>query len=178
MKKAKRKSLSSTVPRRDMTSDTEAFEREMADVVPLRPDARGGRVLHTPPINMPAAARPPREPLDGDDEAFAAPGVDRREIRKLRRGDYAVGDRYDLHGMTAAEARASVEHFIDSRRHGRQRCVCIVHGRGLHSEGGTAVLRAQVRKYLRSHRSVLAYSDAPRSDGGSGAVYVLLRKSN
>jgi DNA-nicking Smr family endonuclease len=78
--------------------------------------------------------------------------------------------------MTAAEACASAQHFIDSSRHSRHRCVCIVHGRGLHSDGGTAILRAQVRKYLRSHRSVLAYADAPRTDGGSGAVYVLLRK--
>jgi DNA-nicking Smr family endonuclease len=78
--------------------------------------------------------------------------------------------------MTAAEACVSVQRFIDSSRHSRQRCVCIVHGRGVHSEGGTAILRAQVRKYLRSHRSVLAYADAPRSDGGTGAVYVLLRK--
>jgi len=49
-----------------------------------------------------------------------------------------------------------------------------VHGRGLHSTG-KAVLRADVRALLRSHRAVLAYSDAPRDDGGSGAVYVLLR---
>ena len=139
-----------------------------------RTRAAGSFTLHQ--STCPAAATPSHEPVDGGDEAFAAPGVDRREIRKLRRGDYAVGDRYDLHGMTAAEACASVQHFIDSSRHSRQRCVCIVHGRGLHSEGGAAILRAQVRKYLRSHRAVLAYADAPRSDGGTGAVYVLLRK--
>ena len=78
--------------------------------------------------------------------------------------------------MTAADARASVARFIENSRHRRHRCVCIVHGRGLHSEGNESILRASVRKYLRSHRSVLAYADAPRSDGGAGAVYVLLRK--
>jgi DNA-nicking Smr family endonuclease len=54
--------------------------------------------------------------------------------------------------------------------------VCIVHGRGTHSAGNTAILRTRVREYLRSDPSVLAYADAPVSDGGPGAVYVLLRK--
>ena len=55
------------------------------------------------------------------------------------------------------------------------RCVAIVHGRGLHSEGNIAVLRTEVRLLLRAHPAVLAYADAPRDDGGTGAVYVLLR---
>jgi DNA-nicking Smr family endonuclease len=114
--------------------------------------------------------------VDGSAEDFTAPGVDRREIRKLKRGEYVAADRQDLHGMTTADACASVGQFINKSRDNQRRCVCIVHGRGLHSEGKISVLKARVRAYLRSHRSVLAYADAPRSDGGSGAVYVLLRK--
>jgi DNA-nicking Smr family endonuclease len=68
-----------------------------------------------------------------------------------------------------------VKRFIDAACH-RHRSVCIVHGRGLHSEGNVSVLKTCVRECLRRHRAVLAYSDAPRTDGGSGAVYVLLRK--
>ena len=174
MKKGKGKSPPADVRHGKDASDAAAFELEMSDVVPLGPDPRG-RVRHASRISAPAAATPPASHDDGGDDEFAAPGVDRKEIRKLKRGVYAAGDRYDLHGLTAAEACASVERFIDSSRHSRHRCVCIVHGRGLHSEG-TPILRARVRKYLRSHRSVLAYADAPRSDGGAGAVYVLLRK--
>jgi DNA-nicking Smr family endonuclease len=66
--------------------------------------------------------------------------------------------------------------FIENSRHSSHRCVCIVHGRGLHSETGTPVLKTRVRECLRSNRSVLAYADAPSWDGGPGAVYVLLRK--
>jgi DNA-nicking Smr family endonuclease len=111
----------------------------------------------------------------GAEESYVAPGVDRRELRRIKRGEYAPGCRLDLHAQTAAEAVANVKGFIDSRRH-RDRCVCIVHGRGLHSKGNVSVLKARVREYLRRHAAVLAYSDAPRNDGGSGAVYVLLRK--
>jgi DNA-nicking Smr family endonuclease len=81
----------------------------------------------------------------------------------------------DLHGQTAAEAIATLEQFIEGRRH-RHRCVCVVHGRGLHSKENVSVLKARVRQYLRRHPAVLAYADAPRTDGGRGAVYVLLRK--
>jgi DNA-nicking Smr family endonuclease len=77
--------------------------------------------------------------------------------------------------MTAAEAVARVIRFIDSGHH-RHRCVCIIHGRGLHSAANVSILKTRVRACLRTHRAVLAYADAPRDDGGAGAVYVLLRK--
>jgi len=114
---------------------------------------------------------------EGDDAPdFVAPGVDRREIRKLKRGDHVPAERRDLHGMNAAEATAAVKHFLTTSRRKHHRCVCIVHGRGLHSAGRTPVLKTSVRAVLRSDRSVLAFADAPASDGGSGAVYVLLRR--
>jgi DNA-nicking Smr family endonuclease len=150
----------------------------MADVVPLSRDPRG-RIKARPPIAMPAVQTPradgaldPGEPY----ESFAAPGIDRREVRKLKRGEYPAAKRRDLHGMTAAEACASVRRFIDSSRHSGHRCICIVHGRGLHSEGRISILKSRVRECLSAHPAVLAYADAPWSDGGAGAVYVLLRK--
>ena len=78
--------------------------------------------------------------------------------------------------MTGADAVASVGRFIENSRHRGHRCVSIIHGRGHHSKGNQPILKARVRENLRSHRSVLAYTDAPASDGGPGAVYVLLRK--
>ena len=159
-------------------ADVDAFAREMRDIVRLEPDPRG-RVRSVAPISSPRQS-PQRtqrtEPADGSDTDFVAHGVDRREIRKLRKGEYPVRDRRDLHGMTRAEALASVRRFIENSRHGGYRCVCIIHGRGLHSTGGPPILKVHVRECLRQHQSVLAYADAPMSDGGPGAVYVLLRK--
>jgi DNA-nicking Smr family endonuclease len=155
-------------------ADADAFAREMRDVVRLQPDPRG-RVRAAPRINAPPAAASRPTPVDESADAFVAPGVDRREIRKLKRGVYPAADSRDLHGMTAAHAGAVVRQFIENSRHRGLRCVSIVHGRGLHSEGD-AVLKTRVREYLRSQRAVLAYSDAPAADGGPGAVYVLLRK--
>jgi DNA-nicking Smr family endonuclease len=151
----------------------------MADVVPLAKDHRI-RVRATAPLPRPIAPyRPPPERSrddepDEDHAGYVADGVDRRELRKLRRGNYVPGRRLDLHGMTTKAALSEVERFLALNRRA-YRCVAIVHGRGLHSEGNIAVLRTEVRSLLRTHRAVLAYADAPRDDGGSGAVYVLLR---
>ena len=164
------------IPSAPPDSDADLFARAMADVVPIIHDARG-RVR---PIPTGAAPPPQRSPqADPDDDvpsAFVKPGVDRREIRKLKRGAYPVDDRIDLHGLTAASACAEVSRLLDKRRHPPQRCVCIVHGRGLHSDDGVSVLKTRVRELLMSHAAVLAFTDAPPFDGGSGAVYVLLRR--
>jgi DNA-nicking Smr family endonuclease len=155
--------------------DVDAFAQEMRDVVRIEPDPRG-RVRRVAPVSLPRHSSPRTEPADVSDNDFVAHGVDRREIRKLKKGEHIVRDRRDLHGMTSADALASVGWFIENSRYGGHRCICIIHGRGLHSKGNSPILKTRVRKYLRSHRSVLAYTDAPVSDGGSGAVYVLLRK--
>ena len=159
----------------DAAADADAFARAMQDVVRLEPDPRG-RVRRTPPISPPRQSPQRAEQGDVSDHDFVANGVDRREIGKLKRGEYIVHDRHDLHGMTAAEALVSVNRLIEDSRDRGHRCVCIIHGRGLHSTGNLSTLKPRVREYLRSHGSVLAFADAPVSDGGSGAVYVLLRK--
>jgi DNA-nicking Smr family endonuclease len=156
------------------------FARAMADVRRLRTDRRGDRVLARPVVEAPPPAPDVRprtdDPADAeDDAAFVAPGVDRRELRKLKRGDYAPGDSLDVHGMTAAEAVAAVRRFLDRSR-ARHRCVAIIHGRGLRSPGNIPVLKTRVRACLRDHRLVLAFGDAPPDAGGPGAVYVLLRR--
>jgi DNA-nicking Smr family endonuclease len=108
-----------------------------------------------------------------------ADGIDRRLLKRLRAGDYAVQAHIDLHGATRDEARDRVARFIvESRRAGR-RCVLIVHGRGHHSKDQIPVLKQAVRTWLERGqlaRSVLAFATARPSDGGAGAVYVLLRR--
>jgi DNA-nicking Smr family endonuclease len=155
--------------------DEDEFAQAMADVVPLAVDPRG-RLPRVPPptrttdrSDIPAPDGPPP-----DD--YAAPGVDRREIRKLRRGEHTVRARLDLHGVTVVEASKLVARFIDNSRHARYRCVSIIHGKGLNSAGGIAVLRDRVRDELQRSPAVLAFAPAPPSRGGSGALYVLLRR--
>ncbi|RKH33914.1 Smr/MutS family protein [Corallococcus sicarius] len=109
----------------------------------------------------------------------AAPGVDRNLLRSLRRGDFSVQDTLDLHGKTQAEARSAVERFLSDSQRSKKRCVLIVHGRGLNSKDQVPVLKEGLRVWLsqkRMERLVLAFATARPQDGGTGAVYVLLRR--
>lgn len=108
-----------------------------------------------------------------------APGLDRRLLQRLRRGDYAIQDHTDLHGLTRDEARIRVEQFLNESRLRSRRCVLIIHGRGLNSKDQIPVLKESVRVWLtrgRISRSVLCFATARPTDGGAGAVYVLLRR--
>jgi DNA-nicking Smr family endonuclease len=169
----------------DPDEEQRLLDEAMADVTPLPKDHRL-RVRPQPRIPKSSVERPYHPPPErsrdaeltaADDAAYVARGVDRRELRKLRRGQYVPGRRLDLHGLTRKDALAEAAAFVEINRQA-YRCVAIVHGRGLHSAGNTAVVRDAVRGFLREHPAVLAYTDAPRDDGGSGAVYVLLRSSS
>lgn len=105
--------------------------------------------------------------------------VDPRELRRLRRAQYAIDGKLDLHGLGAGEARQSVEAFIKKRATDGDRVVVIVHGKGTHSPRGQSVLRGEIAAWLsqgRSARHVAAFATAPDDHGGSGAVLVLLAR--
>ena len=108
-----------------------------------------------------------------------AEGLDRRILRKLKSGDYALGAHLDLHGLTRDEAFDEVIKFINKSRVNDKRCVLIVHGRGLNSKDNIPVLKGLLKSWLergRISKSVLAFCTALPHDGGAGAVYVLLRR--
>jgi DNA-nicking Smr family endonuclease len=106
---------------------------------------------------------------------FARPGLQQRLLQRLRRGQLPIGAELDLHGMTAAIARTEVVNFIDLCRQQHVRCARIIHGKGYGSENSAPVLKNRINSWLRQHHDVLAFSSATIEDGGSGALYVLLR---
>lgn len=105
--------------------------------------------------------------------------VYRKDItRKLHENRFSVQDFIDLHGLIVDEAEKAVDVFIvESLRHGL-RCVKFIHGRGLRSPSGCAVLKEALIKWLtgRYHKHIIAFATAQHNDGGLGAMYVLLRK--
>jgi DNA-nicking Smr family endonuclease len=106
-------------------------------------------------------------------------GLDPRLVTRLRRGEFAVQQHIDLHGMTQPAAKEALTAFIlESVRKGL-RAVLVVHGRGLGSPGGRPVLKHGAANWL-SHGTigghVLAFASARPHDGGAGATYVLLRR--
>lgn len=97
-------------------------------------------------------------------------------INKLHRGQYAVQDCLDLHGIIVDEGKKEVEHFFRESLKRGYRCIKIIHGRGLRSVKGPVMKQALVSWLLRRHRkNIAAFVTARQCDGGLGALYVLLK---
>lgn len=108
---------------------------------------------------------------------FARKGLQERVCRKLRRGQFTIDARLDLHGMTEHEAQIAVHYFMAKCHRYDQRHLLVIHGKGKSSENKQSVLKNGVNRWLREDKKVLAFCSAQPKDGGTGAVYVLL-KSN
>ena len=105
----------------------------------------------------------------GEELLFVRPGVSRQTLRKMRKGHWVVEAQVDLHGLDRHQAHAETEEFLKKAKKRGLRCVRIVHGKGL------GVLKSALRRWLPMKDEVLAFTQAPATQGGSGALLVLLR---
>ncbi len=111
----------------------------------------------------------------GDDWSFARPGVSHQTLRRLRRGYWPIQDNLDLHGYTRDVARQELIAFLENCIESQFRCVRVIHGKGLSSPNRDPILKKQVGHWLAMYPSVLAFYQAKPSDGGGGAILVLLQ---
>lgn len=109
--------------------------------------------------------------------AYKRVGLQPAHWRRLQRGEYPLDGTLDLHGLTVAEARASLEGFLHHCVHSGKRCVRIVHGKGFRSPDHAPVLKPRVAYWLAHAPEVVAYTSARPADGGTGALYVLLKRA-
>ena len=112
----------------------------------------------------------------GDELKFLKNGYPTRLLKKLRRGDYAIQDELDLHGLIVSEAKQETHHFINECARDNVRAIRIVHGKGRNSQGRKPVLKNMLVGWLSKNQHVIAVCSTPANDGGTGAVYVLLTK--
>jgi len=173
-----------------MPSRNDEFRQALAGVEPLK---RAKRAELKPPAPAPIPEQRRRDeraalaeslegPLSVDDAldsgeelSYLRDGLSRQVLRKLRRGHWVVQAELDLHGQTRLEAAESVALFLRSCAAAGKRCLRIVHGKGLGSRNREPVLKAKLKKWLPLRDEVLAYCQAPGSQGGSGALLVLLK---
>ncbi len=116
---------------------------------------------------------------DGDRMEGRRADVDPHTLRRLRRGEFLVDLRCDLHGLTSHEARARLEDVLARARQRGDRMLLLIHGKGHNSPGGRPVLRGEMAAWLSQGPAsvhVAAFTTASEEDGGIGALYVLLRK--
>ena len=118
----------------------------------------------------------PKTISNEDPLSFQRSGVQYRLFNQLRAGQLAVDAELDLHGMTIPIAHQQLAEFIHQCRQERIRCVRIIHGKGWGSKNNQPVLKTKLNSWLQQEQNVLAFCSTPIEDGGTGAVYVLLRR--
>jgi DNA-nicking Smr family endonuclease len=175
---------------RESRLEAELFRHSIGDVAPLRPPERASSSL-PPPLPIPrqrladeqsALAESLSDEFNVDtlldtDEAlsFARTGVGSDIIRRLRRGHWVIQSQLDLHGMRRDEAREALGEFLRNAVKRGQRCVRVIHGKGLGSVNREPVLKSKVRSWLVQKDEVIAFCQARAADGGAGALVVLLK---
>ena len=173
-------------------AERELFARAVGPVKPLKTARRHPTA---PPPAAPVARQRERdeqavmqeaisdefdvENLLETDEAlsYRRDGIGLEVVRKLRRGHWSLQGQIDLHGLRSDEARQALGQFIRDAHKSGWRCVRVVHGKGLGSPGKTPVLKAKTQRWLVQKNEVLAFVQARASDGGAGALVVLLAPS-
>jgi DNA-nicking Smr family endonuclease len=183
---------------RDELDEEQCFLDAVSDVRPLGGTTR--KVFSMPDPNLRPAHAAPDEELEAmarlsdlvsgiaemdmtsTDEYMegCVHGFSPKLMQRLKRGHFPVQDFLDLHGLTKQEAEVKMREFLHRSRQVGLRCVLVVHGRGRNSENNTPVLKEQMPVWLGKgavRKIVLAFATARPYDGGSGALYVLLRRS-
>ncbi len=175
----------------DRDDDSAVFRQAMAGVKPL------GKGSKAPGDSTPRARKksPPPPPksvvlnasaLKRFDDRRNAPTVDGstaieyfhhslpyRDRTRLKKGQLDIEASIDLHGMTLETARDAFSIFLHQAQQQHYRCIKIIHGKG--STDAPPVLKNAVYQWLPQSPAVLGYCSARSKDGGTGAVYVLLR---
>lgn len=172
------------------SDDAALFRNSVGEVRPLRERRRHEPVSPKPSPRARSRRADERAALEeslddpawpdietGDELSFRRDHVPPGIFRKLRRGRIAVQENLDLHGCRRDEARVLLRGFVSHcAAHGIS-CVRVVHGKGLGSGHTGPVLKPAINTWLRNWDEVLAFCSAPPTDGGTGAVYVLIRSN-
>jgi DNA-nicking Smr family endonuclease len=170
-------------------TESDMFRTAVRGAIPVRSDVVVPRRRKPKPIPVQRhaderevlkemrAGLPGLEELETGNEAlYRSSGLSGRELRRLRRGQFAIEAHFDLHGLTSDEARVALAAFLDHAIAAERRCVRIIHGKGLGSAGGQSVLKPRIQRWLRVRKDVLGFCSARPVDGGTGAMYVLLKR--
>jgi DNA-nicking Smr family endonuclease len=176
----------------DKTNDDEArfFAEAMRDVKRLHSDTIKPARRHLSPhpqqrhkeqlnVRRDLLSDAYDHPVDGqtgEELVYLRTGVQYQILRKLRRGHYSIQAELDLHGLFVSKARAAVTRFLHDCQHHHLRCARIVHGKGHGSPDKQPILKIKLNHWLRQYDAVLAFCSAPQTDGGTGAVHVLLKR--
>lgn len=116
--------------------------------------------------------------VGAEDELYwARDGVQEGQMRKLKAGQISFEGSLDLHGMTVEKARETLWDFLAEAAKFEVRCVRVTHGKAARLDGKRPMLKSHVNTWLRQHPQVLGFASCQARHGGTGALYVLLKRT-
>jgi DNA-nicking Smr family endonuclease len=126
----------------------------------------------------PVAAAPPAPARPKPPPALAP--LDRRTMTRIGRGAIEIDGRIDLHGLTQQAAHHRLIDYLRGAQSSGAKLVLVITGKGGEEDGdGRGVLRRVVPQWLSSAELrpvIVGFDEAGRAHGGSGALYVRLRR--
>lgn len=108
---------------------------------------------------------------------WARDGVQDGQMRKLKLGQVSFEGSLDLHGMNVEKARDILWEFIAEANKLEIRCVRVTHGKAVRTDGKRPMIKSHVNTWLRQHNGVLGFTSCLPKHGGTGAIYVLLKRT-
>ena len=112
-----------------------------------------------------------------DPLSWAANGVQEGQMRKLKLGQIPFDGSLDLHGMSVEKARDTLWEFLAEASKLEVRCVRVTHGKAVRMDGRKPMIKSHVNTWLRQHPQVLGFTSCLAKHGGTGAVYVMLKRT-
>lgn len=162
------------------------FAQAIDDVVPIkatekatlpRPKLKAKRHKRSPQLDPILAI--PLEPVEAvtahQSLLFHKAGLRLQDLSRLRKGEFSIQARLDLHGDTEEVAQQRLLQFIQQSYLANYRFALIIHGKGYNSDTDFPVLKNLVNQILRGLPQIVAFCSAQQKDGGTGAIYVLLK---
>lgn len=165
---------------KEQDEEKKTFLDEMSGVTPLQSITAKAWKQRPPPRPLPKVLETQEDEFvdlhitTHDFLEFRRDGIQHRLFQELQRGVIKPERTLDLHGLRVVEARKELVQFIPWCAQKGYRCVRIIHGKGQRSTEQQPILKQKINQWLPQRKEVLAFVSAPRWDGGTGAVYVLL----
>ena len=102
--------------------------------------------------------------------------LSKKNIRDFSKGNVFIENKLDLHGFNLVEAKNLLEDFINQSVENGKRLILVITGKGKEGEG---IIKNNIISWLNTkdfRNKILAVNYASKKHGGSGAIYILLRK--
>ena len=102
--------------------------------------------------------------------------LSKKNIKDFSKGNVFIENKLDLHGFNLVEAKNLLKNFINQSVKNNKRLILVITGKGKEGEG---IIKNNIISWLNTkdlRNKILAVNYASKKHGGTGAIYILLRK--